>query len=1023
MFGVLVRVRERWIYGAVVWSLLVTLTTALPPAAAETPAAPAAPADSASAPTLPEAKKIAKTYGHRVEALDRKAERVKVSANPNGTVRVEAHAQPVAIRDSSAGGDGWRDVDTSLVRSGPVLHPRVADADVEFSGDGSGPAVTVRHGAASWSLGWPTPLPAPSVSGAAAVYSGVAPSVDLQMWAGTQGFSQRIIIHERPSTAPVFDMPLVADGLQVTATPDDSLVVSDPAGAVLATSSPSVMWDARSTDPDGDDPSHYAPVDVSVQTTAAGQVLRLAPEPGFLADPATQYPVVVDPSTYTTNADTFITSGTQYQNTQYDGQELLRLGAGAEGNMRRTLMEILFNGHHLGKHIVDAKLELYEVSSGSDCANPKPFHVNRVQDPFDANNVTWATKPAASTTNWATVTSSAGYGTGCPNAWVSADITDLLQTLADGGANEGFQLRADNETATSQYKAFASLDSLTYPTADPRITMTLNSYPDDTAPPDDPTIYHNTDRPCLQATFSDPDGGMGRVQYEVWTYPATGASIKVAEFSGSTVPTGQISEGCVPAGSALDDGPYKWRAVGHDGLTVRQTESQQTDWSTWWTNIDVSTAPAVWSAEFSAGEWSYSQSGRIYAESPNAVEYRFDVDGASGLWTTASSIQTGTMGFGAHTVTVRARDDLGNESQVDFDFIVASTADRANDPYSGTSSTGETAMAPVDYPTEFTVAGGVASVGGKEGNGTPVADPVEAASDAPPAEIDEPGEVITWPALSSPMTEEMYLTPDDVPPPPPDYTAQFVLNGEDERKQVTSLASTTLANRRIGRFQFKNQAGNTRSCTAFFIDRDSIATNAHCVTGDDGPDADNKRDYHDTGPMMFAPARFGTYRPFGRCENVVDVWAPDGYRVDHQWTADYAVVNFSSACQSVGAETGSYALTTQGRYGMIARLAGYPGKVRGMIDGVHLYYMYGDLREDENEGRMWRYMIDTSPGNSGSPIVISAPSTPSSLRGKVAGIHSNGYINCCLGQKHNRGVKITGHKAKVLWAWAGKNGH
>jgi hypothetical protein len=68
--------------------------------------------------------------------------------------------------------------------------------------------------------------------------------------------------------------------------------------------------------------------------------------------------------------------------------------------------------------------------------------------------------------------------------------------------------------------------------------------------------------PTLKANFSDPDGGRGHVDFEVYNN-ATGAL--VTSGAGSTVTSVALSSWTVPAGKLAGGVTYKWRCRGNDG--------------------------------------------------------------------------------------------------------------------------------------------------------------------------------------------------------------------------------------------------------------------------------------------------------------------------------------------------------------------------------------------------------------------------------------------------------------------------
>ena len=78
----------------------------------------------------------------------------------------------------------WTPVSTDL-RHNPdgTLAPAAAVSDVTFANGGSGPFATWRSGGSTFTLGWPSALPAPRIEGDTAVYPEVLSGVDLHVTA------------------------------------------------------------------------------------------------------------------------------------------------------------------------------------------------------------------------------------------------------------------------------------------------------------------------------------------------------------------------------------------------------------------------------------------------------------------------------------------------------------------------------------------------------------------------------------------------------------------------------------------------------------------------------------------------------------------------------------------------------------------------------------------------------------------------------------------------------------------------
>jgi hypothetical protein len=198
-------------------------------------------------------------------------------------------------------GDRWADVDYNLaVQPDGSYAPKAGPADVTVGAGGLAPVATVRFPDGAWvSVSWPGKLPAPRVAGGTATYQ-ISDAVDLLVVATGRGLSTRIRLNKAPTASdPAYTLKVKTNKINVAQTADGDIsfgrTTDDKA---VAADAQLVAWDAR-RDVAGD-PLDVVPVDGALQKTSAGgdsseQDLTLAVPKQILVDPATQYPVVIDP--------------------------------------------------------------------------------------------------------------------------------------------------------------------------------------------------------------------------------------------------------------------------------------------------------------------------------------------------------------------------------------------------------------------------------------------------------------------------------------------------------------------------------------------------------------------------------------------------------------------------------------------------------------------------------------------------------------------------------------------------------
>jgi hypothetical protein len=186
-------------------TMAVTLADAVVPLRAEAavpqrPAKPAAPP--LERPDELSAMVTAQVTKRRVEVVSLRTETSQTFANPDGTYTSDINARPVRVQQR----DGtWKPVDTELVRTrdGDVA-PVETPVDLELSGDttsATSTLATVADGGRSVSIGWPSKLPEPILTGDTALYREVLPDVDLKLRADTEGFAKEILVKTRAAAA------------------------------------------------------------------------------------------------------------------------------------------------------------------------------------------------------------------------------------------------------------------------------------------------------------------------------------------------------------------------------------------------------------------------------------------------------------------------------------------------------------------------------------------------------------------------------------------------------------------------------------------------------------------------------------------------------------------------------------------------------------------------------------------------------------------------------------------------------
>jgi hypothetical protein len=657
--------------------------TAPEPAAA----APPAPASEGLLTRPDEAAALvtARLTGKPVKITALTTETSEFVAAPNGTVEATISAAPVRVRV----GEQWVPVDLNLHRNadGSITagaHPEhltIAGARTATSGA----LATIGSGDSQISMGWVGKLPEPVLEGPRATYPEVLPGIDLAVEATRTGFEQFVVVKSRDAAARVAKLSLPVTGKSLVSHVRDAsgaLVFKNKSGRTVATSPTPLMWDAK-LGADGETPARRSVVRSAVakrparaasatrKAAAQGVDVELTPDLAWIKDPATTFPVTIDPqvnvattfSTYVTDGDTGDRSGTN------NLQVGLLSGAGG----KRTRSFVSWNTSALrGKQITAATASFFNYYSTTCSANSWEIWST---NPFDSST-RWSNQPAWLTKE-ATSTATKGFSSACADAYVSVSATSFFQRAASANQTVGYMgIRATNETATSAYKQFRSRHAADNAQV-PKATVTYNSYPVVGARSTVPSTtcatgsgrpYIASKTPQLKAQLTDGEASALTATFE-WS---TTAGAGVTTVTTAKAPSGSTFTAAIPAGVLTENTSYRWRVRGHDGTVY-------SPWSSFCEFTVDTTAPAtpsVTSADFPAGEWAgeAGSAGQFDLTAAGATdvaayEYGLDVNPPSQSVSPAAvggaaKVTVTPASDGGHTLYVRSRDRAGNRSAV-----------------------------------------------------------------------------------------------------------------------------------------------------------------------------------------------------------------------------------------------------------------------------------------------------------------------------------------------------------------------
>ncbi|CAL9423484.1 DNRLRE domain-containing protein [Streptomyces sp. enrichment culture] len=548
----------------------------------------------------------ARHTGRPVALASQTTEASQTFVRPDGSFTTELTAGPARVKS----GGTWRSVDVALTRTseGTVIS-RVHPVGLQLSGGGGTPVpslraaqevaprdlVTLGEGDDAVTLQWKGGLPAPELNGTTARYRSAVPGADVIVEATRTGFEQYVEITSKPAADDyTYTLPVKAKGLKAKANRDGSVTFTDArTGNVRASMPAPVMWDAT-TDRRSGEHTHRAPVDMTVVDKGDGILdLVVTPDARFLADPATRYPVTVDPST-SALSDAFDTYVQQGESADWSADTELDFGnpgtKNPDGTPRTARSFISWNTTPIQDALITkATLSLFNFHSGNtDCTD----QAWTVWDTGAASTASrWTNQPAWNQQiHSSTQTAGSPECAGQPDGWIDADVGTLVQTWASAKATHGnMGLRA----ATDDVRAWKRVNSANAASNPPKLTVDYNFRPGNghdmkAGPPyvknaSDVWVVDTT-RAFLRVTFDDADGDTVNGTFDIRD-AVTGKPVGYVLVSG-WVAAGKPLSVRVPAGWLANGGTYEFRASAYDGTHY---DLSWTPWTKF--TVDTSTAP------------------------------------------------------------------------------------------------------------------------------------------------------------------------------------------------------------------------------------------------------------------------------------------------------------------------------------------------------------------------------------------------------------------------------------------------
>jgi hypothetical protein len=461
-----------------------------------------------------------------------------------------------------------------------------------------------------------------------------------------------------------------------------------------------------------------------VETDLATGKWLLTPDQDFLNDPATTYPVFIDPSVKK-HVQNWTTAYNRHPNaTFYNGKGFNKGGThearvGFESDTwgtSRSFFNISFDKDLKGTKITSAKLRVLETYSWSCQARSMSVHLtSRINA-----HTNWKNAPKLHDGNkLATKSFAHGYKSGCRDAYETFDVKKGAQKAADKGEDTiTFGMRARDEDAQYAWKKFqangdnAPVLELVYNRKPTIVSNSLDLGPDGKCTTTKPYVRMGSGDLTFTAKATDKDKNLDYFDFDLWQtehWDATGDLLKSTGkvSAGGDTDTALATTSRFSTSTLKGGATYSWRvrAVDDAGTTsgwypktpcrfVLDTTAPRPPkvTSTDFPNADGSengfgSGPedATWSTK----KFGTAGSFTVRAVNTDVVRYEYGFNSANytgslnrtnGTATSVSGVISGAKppAAGPNVIYVRVVDSAGNVSEPTKYFFYVTPRDQAD---------------------------------------------------------------------------------------------------------------------------------------------------------------------------------------------------------------------------------------------------------------------------------------------------------------------------------------------------------
>ncbi|MGW3413656.1 DNRLRE domain-containing protein [Streptomyces sp. NPDC000888] len=265
-----------------------------------------------------------------------------------------------------------------------------------------------------------------------------------------------------------------------------------------------------------------------VEADLSAGTWTLTPDQDFLADPATTYPVFIDPSVKK-HTQNWTTAYSRHPNaTFYNGKGFNKGGThearvGFESDTwgtSRSYFNIAFDKDLKGAKITSAKLRVLETYSWSCSARSMSVHLTRAIN----SHTNWKNAPGLYDGNkFATKSFAHGYKSGCRDAYETFDVKKAAQKRADEGEDTiTFGMRARDEHSQYAWKKLqangdnAPVLELVYNRKPVIDSTSLDLGPEGKCTTTAPYVRMASSDLTFTARASDKDKNLNYLDFDLW---------------------------------------------------------------------------------------------------------------------------------------------------------------------------------------------------------------------------------------------------------------------------------------------------------------------------------------------------------------------------------------------------------------------------------------------------------------------------------------------------------------------------